>query len=139
MRAARLAFVSLGDFRTNDLKVVFASLARHVAFSAPAPSAQQGPLALSDPVRIRTLLREAGFDDVSTTPIELNMLFGRDATDAAEFLVSSGPIHFALEHANQLDNPEIQKAVEDGLRPFEQPDGVRLRGDHWLVRAIATP
>jgi SAM-dependent methyltransferase len=132
----RLAFVSLGDFRTNDLRVVFAALARYVQDSAPAASAEQGPLSLADPARIRSVLEAVGFEDVRTTPIQLNMLFGRDAGDAAEFLIGSGPVHFALQNANQLGNPRILEAVADALRPFEQPDGVRLRGEHWLVSAI---
>jgi SAM-dependent methyltransferase len=138
----RLAFVSLGDFRTNDLRIAFAALARHVPNPAPAAAAEQGPLSLADPVRIRTVLEAAGFDDVSTTPLELNMLFGRDAADAADFLVNSGPVHFALEQAHQLSNPVILESITDALRPFEQSDGVRLRGDHWLVRAthpVAAP
>ena len=138
----RLAFVSLGDFRTNDLRVAFAALAMHVPNPAPAAASEQGPLSLADPVRIRTVLQEAGFDGVSITPIELSMLFGRDAADAADFLVSSGPIHFALEQANQLGNPVVLESVTDALRSFEQSDGVRLRGEHWLVRAthpVAAP
>ena len=138
----RLAFVSLGDFRTNDLRLASAALARHVPNPAPAAAAEQGPLSMADPVRILTVLEEAGFDGVSTTPIELSMLFGRDAADAADFLVSSGPVHFALEQANQLGNPVILESITDALRPFEQCDGVRLRGDHWLVRAthpVAAP
>jgi SAM-dependent methyltransferase len=135
--AGRLAFVSMGDLRTNDLKVVFAALARHVPIPTPAAADGPGPFSLADPVRIRAVLQEAGFDDVTTTPIELDMLFGRDATDAAEFLIDSGPVHSALEQANQLGNAQVLEAVRDALLSFEQLDGVRLRGDHWLVRALS--
>jgi ubiquinone/menaquinone biosynthesis C-methylase UbiE len=135
--SGRLAFVSLGDLRNNDLGVLFAALARHVPVSAPAASAPTGPFSLSDPARIHEVLSQAGFRDVSATPIEWAMPFGRDAADAAEFLVGSGPVHAALEHADQRAKRQALQAVTDALQPFEGADGVRLRGSHWLVRASA--
>jgi SAM-dependent methyltransferase len=132
----RLAFVSMGELRSSDLKAVFAALAKQVPISTPAASDGQRPFSLADPIRIRTVLTEAGFADVSATPIKIDMLFGRDATEAAEFLIRSGPVHSALEHANQFGNPQVLEAVTDALRRFEQTDGIRLHGEHWLVRAV---
>ena len=137
----RLAFVSMGALRDNQLGVIFAALATLATLApmahppAAAPSADSGPFSLSDASRIRAVLTAAGFSKVEATPIDLSMRFGDDAADAAVFLVGSGPVHAALESADQHSSEQAFQVVTQALRPFETSDGVRLRGSHWLVRA----
>ena len=57
----------------------------------PSPAAR-GMGSLVDSARIREVLGEAGFADVSVTPVEALMDYGRDAADAAEFILSQGPV-----------------------------------------------
>jgi SAM-dependent methyltransferase len=133
--SGRLAFVSLGALRDNQLGVLFAALASLTRPLAPGSSADSGPFSLSDATRIRAVLTAAGFSAASATSIELSMRFGNDAADAAQFLVSSGPLHAALEAADQHVSEQALQAATQALRPFETSDGVRLRGTHWLVRA----
>ncbi len=134
--AGRLAFVSMGGLRNNELRTLFTALAPYLP-AAPTVSDDAGPFSLSNPSRIRELLTLAGFRDVSTAAIELSMRFGEDAADAARFLISSGPVHFALEHVDDTVLPQAVDAVTAALQPFETSDGVRLRSSHWLVRASA--
>ena len=132
----RLAFVSMGELRNNELRTPFAALAPYLS-APPTVSGDAGPFSLSDPSHIRELLTLAGFRDVSTSAIELSMRFGEDAADAAQFLISAGPVHAALEHVDAAVLQQAIDAVTAALQPFETSDGVRLRGSHWLVRASA--
>ena len=82
------------------------------------------PMPLSDPASIRAVL--TGFGDVKVTAVDAPQVWGRDAADAADFLLGWGPVRRAAL---------IRDDLIDGLRRFEEPDAVRLRGAAWLIVA----
>ena len=51
----------------------------------PAPPPDAGPFALSDPGRVRSLLTEAGFTDITLDGMSAGLWFGNDADDAHQF------------------------------------------------------
>lgn len=100
----------------------------------PSPAAR-GMGALVEPARIRDVLGEAGFIDVAITPVTAPMHYGRDAADAADFILGQGPVRFNLEGADQALVDRARTELREGLRPFESAGGVWIHGAVWLVAA----
>lgn len=126
----RLAFLSMRGL--GDLAAVLAPLGGGGPRPGPA-----GPLSLSDPGVVRDVLGGAGFRDVATEPVEAAGTWGRDVADATGFLLEWGPVRFALRDADPAAEERVRRAVADALAPHAGPDGVRLRGEAWLVTARA--
>jgi hypothetical protein len=72
---------------------------------------------LADPSRTRDVLTSAGFGDISTSPVEASMMWGRDASDAASFLLSSGPVRFMLGQVDDSSASRAHDALIVALRP----------------------
>jgi SAM-dependent methyltransferase len=131
----RVAFLSLRDIASSDLGSVFAAMGGHLPPGpAPEPGAS-GPESLAEPDRIREVLTDAGFTDVAPAPVEANQVWGRDATDAGEFLSGWGPVRFVLDQVDADLAARARVALTDALRPFERGGAVRLRGTAWLITA----
>jgi SAM-dependent methyltransferase len=101
----------------------------------PSP-ASRGMGSLLDSARIHEVLGEAGYADVSLTPVEALMDYGRDAADAAEFILSQGPVRFNLEGVDQAVVERTREELRAGLGAYETSEGVRIPGAVWLVSAI---
>ena len=138
----RLVFVCMQAPGRSDLGRVFAAVTGRIR--PPAGAAGQdgaggpetpGMFSLTDPARIAAVLAGAGLADVTTTPLDFPMVFGRDAADAAGFLFDSGPVLDTLEGADRPTADRFRDALTAALRPYESPEGVRMRGAAWLVRA----
>jgi SAM-dependent methyltransferase len=130
----RIAFACPQEMRRNDwfLIPITALLGEE-----PPAAAQGSPgmFSLADPNRIDDVLTEAGFQDVTAQPVEVLMHYGRDADDAAAFILSTGPVQFHLRAAGQPAKDQALTALTAALRPHEQPDALRLRGAWWVVTA----
>ncbi|MEV5576547.1 methyltransferase domain-containing protein [Spirillospora sp. NPDC052269] len=100
----------------------------------PSPAAQ-GMGSLSDPDRVHQVLGEAGLTEVDIQPVSAPMDYGRDAADAAEFILSQGPVRFNLRDADQATTTRAREELQAGLTAFETPEGVRISGSVWLVSA----
>jgi len=72
---------------------------------------------------------------VTTTPIDVPMVFGRDAADAAAFLLGTEPVRALLEGADSAAMAAARDALAATLVCYQTPDGVQPRGAHWLVSA----
>ncbi len=132
----RLAILSLRRMTDNDLGTVFAAMAEHLPPSpAPAGPGAPGPESLADPARVREVLTGAGFEKVTSTPVDAPQMWGRGAADAAGFLGARGPVRFALDQVDRDTAARALAALTVALRPYEEPDAVRLRGAAWLTTA----
>ncbi|PYC83205.1 SAM-dependent methyltransferase [Streptomyces tateyamensis] len=130
----RLALLSLADPDRVDWVRVFAALRPF----GPVPDfaiGEPGMFSLADPMTFRQILTDAGFTQVETTLVEAPMTFGRDADDAANFLLGSGPIRSLLSRSDAATADRVRFAMAEALRPFEQSGGVRLGGAAWLATA----
>lgn len=101
----------------------------------PSPAAR-GMGSLSDPDRIHQVLATAGLQEVNVRPVEALMDYGRDATDAADFVLGQGPVRFNLQGVDQATATLAREELRAALAAYEHPDGVRIRGSVWLVSAI---
>jgi len=129
----RVAFLSLADLASSDLGSVLAAMGGHLP---PRPGAPEpGPESLAHPERVRQVLTEAGFTDVTPAPVEATQVWGRDAADAVEFLGGWGPVRFVLDQVDAALAARARAALTAALRPFERDGAVRLRGTALLTTA----
>jgi SAM-dependent methyltransferase len=133
----RLAFVCLQHMANQEwFTVLTSAVLGRVPTPNPADPYAPGMFSLTDPERIRTVLTRAGLTDITVAPLDVPMLFGADASTAAEMHLGSGPARHRLRDADTTTETRLLHALTAALRPFEQPDGVRLRGAYWLVSAV---
>jgi SAM-dependent methyltransferase len=132
----RLAFMCLQELGRNQwLRVLIEALKPHVPVPEFAAPGAPGMFSLADPARIDAVLTGAGYLDIALTPVEAPMQFGRDAADAASFMLSSGPFRFMLGRAHQSGVERASDAVRSAFQSHEGPSGVRLGGAAWIVSA----
>lgn len=132
----RLVFLCWQDLSGNEWLMVPASAAlQHVPMPDLGAPGAPGPFSLADPEHVTGVLTGAGFDDVTTTPVEAPIVLGRDADDAVEFLRGTGMARALLDQADAATAERALATVTAALRPYEQPDGLRLGGAAWLVTA----
>ena len=96
---------------------------------ADAPS----PFALSDPAYVRTLLTGVGFDPPEIAGHEGRMYLGRDADDAADFVVRlTGWMMDGLDEAGKAG---AVTALRNTMAAHETTDGVYLGSAVWIITA----
>jgi hypothetical protein len=135
----RLAFVCMTALAGTDLGTVLAAMAPHLA-SAEADSTEPtpgGPESFADPMRARAVLGSAGFGAISCTRVEADQVWGRDTADAANFLISWGPVQYQLRLVGADAAERARAALEVALSRFAEPGAVRLRATAWLMSATA--
>ncbi|MER5179320.1 methyltransferase domain-containing protein [Streptomyces sp. NPDC002896] len=108
-------FTKLLEEQDGPLRPAPETVAAHVAMAS-----------LSDPARIREVL--GAYDDVTVTPVPVETVWGRDAADTVDFVLSRTP--------DRRVSAASRAALEDALRPYETETGVRLRAGVWLVTAV---
>jgi SAM-dependent methyltransferase len=129
----RLAFLG-PQGGTPDSEYARATAALRPLMREPSP-ASRGMGSLVDPARIREVLEAAGFTGIRIEPVTAPMDYGRDAADAAGFILGQGPVRGNLAG---LDPGVVERAraeLRAGLEAFETPEGVRISGAVWLVGA----
>jgi SAM-dependent methyltransferase len=94
-----------------------------------------GMFSLADPSRVDDLLMSAGFEGVSYRPVDVQMNYGRDAVEVADFWMTTGPVRFLRERGDASEEDLHQRLIT-ALRPFETEDGVQLTGSYWVVTAV---
>ncbi|WP_405151124.1 methyltransferase domain-containing protein [Sphaerisporangium sp. NBC_01403] len=129
----RLAFMG-PQGGTPDSDYARATVALKPLMRGPSPAAR-GMGSLVDAARIREVLDEAGFTGVSLTPVKALMDYGRDAADAADFILGQGPVRFNLRDVDQAVVERTREELRAGLVAYETSEGVRIPGAVWLVSA----
>jgi hypothetical protein len=129
----RLAFMG-PQGGTPDSDYARATAALKPLMRGPSPAAR-GMGSLVDTARIHEVLGEAGFADVSLTGVKALMDYGRDAADAADFIISQGPVRFNLEGIDQAVVERTREQLRTDLGAYETSEGVRIPGAVWLVSA----
>jgi SAM-dependent methyltransferase len=135
----RLAFVCWQALDRNPwMAVPMAAAAREIPFPPPSEPHAPGPFAFSDPQRMRQILTDAGFANVTVEGHEeILSIGGRDGVDAAaEFLVQMGPTGNAVRQAGPSVESRVRTAVKAALAPFSGPAGVQMASATWIVLAF---
>jgi SAM-dependent methyltransferase len=137
-REGRVSMVVWQSVADNPwVSVPVAAVAEVIEPPALGAVGEPGPFSLADPEHLATLLREAGYVDVSLEGRDMEMTVGGGLPfDAAvEFTLERGPLRRVLASAT----PEIRAAaaerVTDALSRYEGPSGVRMPAAVWIVTA----
>jgi SAM-dependent methyltransferase len=119
---------------TPDSEYARATTALRPLMRKPSP-ASRGMGSLVDPARIREVLDAAGFTGIRIEPVTAPMDYGRDAADAAGFILGQGPVRSNLAGLDPDVVERTREQLRAGLEAFETPEGVRISGAVWLVDA----
>ncbi|MEO5769944.1 MAG: SAM-dependent methyltransferase, partial [Polyangia bacterium] len=98
-----------------------------------------GPFFMSDPSRVRAILGDAGWKDVSLEPIEMPLHLGAATTldEAVEYSLQIGPAARAMTDAPEALKPALEAALREALAPFASTRGVFMDGAAFIVGARA--
>ena len=98
-----------------------------------------GPFFMSDPARVRAILGDAGWKDVSLEPVEMPLHLAGAATldEAVEYSLEIGPAARAMTDAPEALKPALEAALREALAPFASARGVFVDGAAFVVGARA--
>jgi len=140
---ARLSFVcwqelAKNPWATRPLEAVMRLLPES-AMPDMLREGRPGPFFLSDPARVRAILGDAGWKDVSLEPVEMPLHLGRAATldEAVEYSLQIGPAARAMADAPETLKPALEAALREALAPFVSARGVFMDGAAFVVGARA--
>lgn len=107
---------------------------------ADEPTCGPGPFSMANADTTSGILVSAGYEDISLTRSDTQMLIGRDLEEATAYVMALGPaaeiIRLAGEESERL-RPQVTEAVREALRPFDAGEGVRAQMSTWIVSATA--
>ncbi|MEV5981108.1 class I SAM-dependent methyltransferase [Streptomyces sp. NPDC052114] len=132
----RAAFVCGAYAEDNEWLQAFTALRGLLPVGGFGAPGGPGMFSLADVDRTREVLSAAGFARVETARVEAYGTWGRDAADAAAFLLGSGP----GRHLSGQVAPEVRdrahRRLTEILRPYEDGGALRLRSTALLVTAV---
>ena len=131
----RLAFIC---WRALDENPWMADCVR-AAFSVlprpePLPPTAPGPFAFADPARLRDILEQSGYTDISIEPLDQLLDLG-SIDDAVAQMTRMGPAASAFAAASVADQAAVVTAIRAALRPHQSGGSVRMVSGTWLVGA----
>ena len=138
--SGRLVFVCFRSLAENAWVLEPLSAVKHLLPPSPPPGPEEpGQFAFADPDRVRRILGEAGFHDISFHPARPRHEARRPggAEQAAELSSQIGPIARALIGAPETLRTAVHDALAAAFRRHDGPDGIALAGANWIVAAKA--
>jgi SAM-dependent methyltransferase len=123
--------------RNPWMRVPLAAVARHVALPARPSPCTPGPFALADAERVRGILADARFADITFEALECELLVGGggDLERSVDFALQMGPAGAALREAGEAARGAAAESVREALAPYVTPEGVRMPSASWVVSA----
>ncbi|MFF3392713.1 class I SAM-dependent methyltransferase [Streptomyces sp. NPDC002669] len=131
----RLAFVCAADAVLNGWVRAMAALRDHLPLGDFGAPGRPGMFSLADPDRIREVLSGAGFVRTALRRVEAYGDWGRNAEEAAAFLLGTGPGRHLTGQVSEETRDRAREALEEHLRDHEENGSVRLLSTAWLVTA----
>jgi len=132
-RLAILAWQRLDD--NEWLTGVRGAMAQGRDLPTPPPNAPS-PFAFADPERVRSILADAGYRDVTVDGAEVPVCFGTDTEDAFGFVKDVGVVRGLMA---DLTPDQQRVALEDlhaVLEAHAGPDGVLFDSRMWVITAL---
>ena len=133
----RLSFVCWRSRDDNS----WASLPLHAALPhlpplEPVDPSAPGPFAFAEPERLRTILWDAGFAQVSLDRFDVKVNIGGELPSAIDLSTQMGLLGRLFATVDAATQHRIRDAVARALEPHTTPQGVMLDASVWLVAAI---
>jgi ubiquinone/menaquinone biosynthesis C-methylase UbiE len=102
----------------------------------PGPE-EPGQYSFGDRARVERILGQASFTGLSIEPVDLMLNQGKDIPSVMQQIGDFGPLARAFKNAEPEQIAKAKEAIAEALKPHATPDGVKLAGACWLVRARA--
>ena len=104
--------------------------------SPPMDPTAPGPFAFADADRVRKVLADAGFSDVTLHAFNAS-IGGSSLDQTVDLAFRVGPLGAILREQPELA-PTVAGAVRSALAPYETPSGVLMPAAVWIVQARAS-
>ncbi|MEE4419255.1 class I SAM-dependent methyltransferase [Streptomyces bugieae] len=131
----RMAFICSADPGDNEWLQAVAALSDLLPVGDFGAPGAPGMFSLADPDRIQEVLSAAGWQHLTTERVQAQGAWGRDADEAAAFLLDSGPGRHLTGQVSPEVRDRARQRLTDVLRAHEENGAVRLRSGAWLVTA----
>jgi SAM-dependent methyltransferase len=130
----RLAFVCWRPFQENLwMRVPMEAAQPFLPPTTPMDPTAPGPFAFANPDRVRSILSEAGFSDVTLHAFNTS-IGGSSLDQTVDLAFRVGPLGAVLREQPDLA-PTIAGAVKAALSTYETPSGVLMPAAVWIVQA----
>jgi SAM-dependent methyltransferase len=130
-----IALMAFRDFANNEwMTALRAALALDRQLPEPPPDAPT-PFAFADPDRVRAMLRAAGYEAITFTPIDAPMEFGSDADDAYEFLQGFGIVEGLTRGLSADQRTQALSQLRKTVEAHDSTEGVFFGASVWLITA----
>ncbi|MFJ9648861.1 class I SAM-dependent methyltransferase [Streptomyces sp. NPDC101206] len=133
----RVALLCAAEPEGNEWLTALTALADLLPLQGFGKPGGPGMFSLSAPDAAAALLSAAGLRDVRATHVTAYGTWGRDAADAAGFLLDSGPGRHLVAQAGPDLGDRARARLTDLLRRHASNGVLRLRSTGWLVTATA--
>ncbi|MBW5480577.1 class I SAM-dependent methyltransferase [Streptomyces bambusae] len=133
----RVALLCAAEPGGNEWLTALAALGDLLPLEGFGRPGGPGMFSLAEAGAAAALLSGAGLRDVRATHVTAYGTWGRDAADAAEFILDSGPGRHLVAQARPGTGERARARLTDVLRPHEADGVLRLRSTGWLLTATA--
>jgi SAM-dependent methyltransferase len=136
--AGRLVFIAWRTPQENPWGTTPVRAAQPFLPPQPRPGPEDpGQFAFGDRARVERIRGEAGFTALRFEPIDRQIWMGDTVAEVVAGAGKFGPLARAFAGAEPAAIEKAKQAIAEVLAPHEGPEGVRLPGACWLVRASA--
>ena len=134
----RLAFVCWRPFQENLwMRAPMEAALPFLTPPMPTDPLAPGPFAFASADRVRSILSEAGFAEVTLHAFNTS-IGGSSLDQTVDLAFRVGPLGAALRQEPELA-PTVAAAVRAAVSVYETPSGVLMPAAVWIVRAQACP
>ncbi len=134
----RMAFVCWQALENNPwLEIPFKIALQYVPAPPPPDPEAPGPMAFSDPDRIRRILSGAGFAEIDTASLETTLPVGSDVRTTAQRLAQLGSAARLPSDASEDIKSKVEEDLSKRLAEFQTEQGVLMDSATWIVSATS--
>ena len=136
--SGRMRFICWRELKDNEWISLPMRAARPML--PPVPPADPyapGPGAFAEQARVKNILEEAGFRNVTHQPLDLTLNMGRTLDEALEQTLEIGPLARLLAEHDPALRKKVSGVVREELAKRLTPEGVILSSAAWIVSADA--
>ena len=108
---------------------------QHVSAPPPTNPEAPGPLAFSNPDRVRKILSQAGFADIKIDALKTTIPFEPDVPGSVQRLFEVGPVSRLLSDISDDVMERLQIDLSDAISGFQTANGVMMDSATWIVSA----
>ena len=132
----RVAFACWQDFRENEWVRVPLAAARPLLPPQPQMGPEDpGPFSFADLTRVRRILSNAGFDEITAKPVSLQIQLGDTLEGAITHLQEIGPVSRMLTDATPDQRQKVLAAIREVVTPFGKKLPLSMGAAIWIVTA----